>query len=146
MALFANMSGATKVVLAVVAVALIGMAGFAGYTYWDAKAHYVPAKAQVVWIVDNCTLERHRSGRHRRHREIGPMDCEAARLKQSQGYSGWSVQQHRHVGYTFTSPADGRPHQGAIDARPSDYPDVRPGSQIDILAHKTDPEKSRRPI
>jgi hypothetical protein len=74
------------------------------------------------------------------------MACAEARLKLAQGYSGYSVREHRHVGYTFTSPADGRPHIGTIDARPGDYPDVRAGSEIEILAHKSDATKSRRPL
>lgn len=145
MALFANMSGPTKVVLAAFAFAIVGALGFVAYTYWDARAHYVPAKAQVTWVSDDCTLERS-AGRHRRRREIGPMDCEAARLKQGQGYSGYSLRRHRHVGYTFVSPVDHRPHDGRIDASRSDYPDVHGGSQIDILAHKTEAGRSRRPI
>lgn len=145
MAILGNMSTSMKWVIGTVAFILVGVLGFVGYNYWDAKAHYVPARAQVDWVVDNCTLNRS-GGRHRRSREIGPMPCDEARLKRSQGYSRYSVREHRHIGYTFTSPADGQRHTGAIDANPRDYPDIRAGSVIDILAHKTDPEKSRRPL
>jgi hypothetical protein len=142
---FRNLSGANKVVVAVILGALLLSAGFAGYHRWDARAHYVPAKARVTWIVDNCSLERRRSSSQRR-REIGPMDCEAAQLKQSQVYSRYSLRRHRHVGYSYTSPVDGRAHTGSISATPSDYPDLHAGAEIDILAHKTDASKSRRPL
>jgi hypothetical protein len=142
---FMNMSTTAKIVLGVIAFTLLATGVFVAYTRWDAHAHYVPAKARVTWVSDDCTLERS-AGRHRRRREIGPMDCEAARLKQGQGYSSYSLRRHRHVGYSFVSPVDHRPHDGRIDASRADYPDVHAGSEIDILAHKTEAGKSRRPI
>lgn len=143
---FKDLSGPNKIVVGVVLGALLMAAAFAGYTYWDASANYVSARARVAWVVDNCSLERRRSSGTRRRHEIGPMSCDEARLKQSQGYSRYSLLQHRHVGFTYTSPVDGRPHQGSITATPSDYPDLRPGAEIEILAHKTDASKTRRPL
>jgi hypothetical protein len=142
--MFANLS-VVRIVLAVIAFSIVTTLGFVAYIHWDAHAHYVPAKARVTWVSDDCTLERS-AGRHRRRREIGPMDCEAARLKQAQGYSSYSLRRHRHVGYSFVSPVDRRPHDGRIDASRADYPDVHAGSEIHILAHKTEAGKSRRPI
>ena len=143
--MFSRMSTATRIVLGVVAAVALAILAFVGYTYWDARTNYVPAKARVTWVTDNCSLERRRTSNSRR-REIGPMDCDEARLKQSQGYSRYTLRQHRHVGYSYTSPVDGGTYTGSISASPSDYPDVHTGSEIDILAHKTEAGTSRRPI
>jgi hypothetical protein len=144
MALYSNMATSTKVVLGAIAVFVVGMLGFVAFTYWDANVNYAAAKGQVTSVVDNCTLERRRS--KGRRQEVGPMACDEAQLKQSQGYSRYSLKRHRHVGYAYTSPVNGQRYGGTISATPSDYPDVRVGAEIDILAHESDPEKSRRPI
>ena len=146
MALLSNLSSTTKMVLSIVAAIVLMIVGFAGYVYWDASTNYVPARARVTSVVDNCSLERRRSSGSRRRHEIGPMDCAEARLKRSQGYSRYSLKQHRHVAYTYTSPVDGRSYPGSNSASPSDYPHVREGSEIDILAHEREPGTSRRPL
>lgn len=112
--------------------------GIVGWDYWDASA-YTPVEARIDAIRQVCRIRWDCQGCTARI--SADMSCADARRRQPD--EGGVVVEYRDLAYTYVSPADGRAYPGSIRVEAPVHADARPGDRIRILAHKSDPGRSR---
>lgn len=134
----------TKLGLGFAAIVALGVGGAIGWLDWDLRTNYVPVRATVVAVTEDCTLERTNYDQNdnpiKDRKE--PMSCgEAQRLTgEGGGYRDFQLQRRRSVQIRYVSPADGRPHVARIRPREGYLEDAVPGAAVEIVAHKREPE------
>lgn len=135
----------TKLALAFAGAVVLGVGGTVGWLDWDLRTNYAPVRATVLSVAEDCMLERtsYDQNDNPSTERKGPMGCgEAERLtSEDGGHRGFELQRRRAVTVRYVSPADGRAHVATIRPREGYLEGSVPGAQVEIVAHKREPEK-----
>lgn len=133
-----------RAVLLVGAVVLAALAAVFAWNEWD-KSHYARVQGQIVSITESCEVSRRRasgSGTRRTQEAIVEESCSSVRSSYGGGHD---FEEMRSINYRYTSPVDGQIYPGMFHWRPSSAEGRQPGQPIEVLAHKTEPGRSRHP-
>ncbi len=110
---------------------------------WDASA-YTEAKARLVSTTPVCRLRWTYSSRDGRPtRETEDLNCDEARRRGPVEHG--TLIESWDVTYDFISPVDRAKHRGTFRSGVREFATLPVGSEIDILAHKTEAGRSREP-
>jgi hypothetical protein len=111
---------------------------------WDASFH-TEVKARLSSATPVCRLRRSYGGRAvdggGKTEESGDLSCEEARRRAPAERA--AVLQYWDVAYDYVSPVDQARHNGAFRTPDPLYGTLRPGAEINILAHKSEAGTSR---
>lgn len=125
---------------------IIAAGAVAVFTYneWD-KTHYIRVQGEIASITDSCEVLRRRlsNGATRRTR-IAMFEEPCATVRPRYG-SGLDFDPMKSINYRYVSPVDGGTYTGTFHWRPASAQGRVAGQQIDILAHRTEPGRSRHP-
>lgn len=135
--------GLRGVLIVVAIIAVVGI-GVLAWNEWD-KTRYSPVQGEIVSITEACEVNRRRrsNGTNSRVRvALLEEPCSAVRGRYG---SGHYFDDMRSINYRYVSPVDGRTYPGTFHWRPSAARDRAPGQPIEVLAHKTEPGRSRHP-
>jgi len=128
---------------------VVGFGGLAAWLAYDRAANYEKTAAEVISVEEVCYLKKVERGvgtKTTRTSKEGPCGIVTALNQTHPEYQDFDLIKVTSVEYRYRSPADGKMHRGNYrqeNRRETGLP-LRRGDSIDVLAHKTDPLKSRR--
>ena len=132
-----------------IVLAFVGFAGLAAWTMYDRSTNYEKTAAEVTRIDEVCYLkkvERNVGSKTTRTSKEGPCSMIQAINESHPEYQDFDLVKVTTIEYRYRSPADGKMHRGELreeNRREAGLP-LRRGDSIEVLAHKTDPEKSQK--
>ena len=111
----------------------------------DHSMHYVPATATLASVSSECHLYREQfymvARRHSTTDDMPCADAEALRTSDPK-FADFTVRGLIDVAFSYVSPVDRQEHRGTMSYAYEDYAPLATasaGSDLPILAHKTDP-------
>lgn len=111
---------------------------------YDKGANYVAVDARVSSAKHTCYFKKEEG---RETSTTDTLDCDLARSlhKAHPEFRDADLKEEVLIKYSYTSPADGGFYTGSFEDNYGEYENAAPGGTIKILAHKTEPEKTRKP-
>lgn len=124
---------------------LVGLAAGGIYTYdqYDKKMNYKPVNARITAVADTCYMEK-REGKKTWTSDVLPCAVADFAVKEHPKWQGYDVRHAIEVKFAFTSPVDGKVHDGKrkFDSMPKDKP-YTVGDTLLIRASTTEGDKTR---
>ena len=112
----------------------------------DLNENYTRIDAKIKTVSVDCHIENS-TGKvvEKGKKSIAHMDCGLAPFVARQnGFTDKDIKQRAQVTYLFRSPVDGNYYTGDF-TRSGDISKYTSGAEIEIYAHKENPEKSKTP-
>ena len=132
-----------------IVLAFVAFGGLSLYVLYDRSANYEQTTAEVTGIEEVCYLKKVERGigsKTTTTSKEGPCPIVTALNQSHPEYQDFDLVKVTTIEFRYRSPADGQMHRGKMrqeNRRETGLP-LRRGDSIDVLAHKTDPEKTQR--
>ena len=109
----------------------------------DKNVNYTPVSAEVLGVEESCFLEKE-EGNKRRFTD--PMECPMAEalLAAHPAYKGFDLVHDRTLELWYPDPVTQQYMKTKLELGNSKAPEVKPGDEIDVLAHKKKSGKVRK--
>ncbi len=132
-----------------IVIVVVGFSGLVAWNKLDRSANYEKTAAEVTRIDEVCYLKKVERGigsKTTSTTKEGPCQMITAINQSHPEYQDFDLVKVTTIQYRYRSPADGKMHRGEMrqeNRRESGLP-LRRGDSIEVLAHKTEPEKTQK--